>query len=105
MDTGNGKVRDKGRRQSLQRARQTSCRQRGWHGDSVDSTTPFEWSTACPSWHSVACGLNGGGDKVTLQGCVGSRCVYVGVLMCRLTQGQCVRALGGNGEGDNKVRA
>lgn len=58
---GSMKVKGRERRQSLQRAHRTSGGRRGWHGDSVDSTTPSGWSVACPPWHSVAYGLRGSG--------------------------------------------
>lgn len=55
---GNGRGRGTERRRCLQKdVRQMSGGRRGWHGDSEDSTTPSGWSFACPSWHSVACGL------------------------------------------------
>lgn len=76
---GKGKASNKGRTRDLQRVRQMSCGWWGWHGDSVDSTTPSGWSAACPSLHSAACGLNGRAR--------GLQCGTVG--KCPMNSGEC----------------
>lgn len=111
---GNGKGKGRERWRDSRRVHQMSSRQQGWHDDSVDSTTPSGWSAACPSWHSVVCGLNGRvlkwkstkGENSSLAGVMQTEYKRMGVcIWMHLTQGKCVGALGGNGESDNEVRA
>lgn len=77
-DTENDTVRGKGRRRSLHQAHQMSGRYECWRGDSVDSTTAFWWSVACPFWHAAVCGLKD--TKMSLSTrCHSCWCVCVSV--------------------------
>lgn len=51
----------------MHRAHRRSCRCEGWCGDSVDSTTAFCWSAACPFWQSATCALDGHKDEFVQQ--------------------------------------
>ena len=101
---GRAKGRDTERRRCLTVAHPASCERKGWHGDSVDSTTLCRWSAACPFWLSAACGLN---RRTVIAGAVsaGANANKSVFSSTSLTQGQSVGALGGNGEGDDEMRA